>query len=258
MIMIEPRAIQRALARAGFYKGAIDGDFGPASRAAADAALTAAGVDFSGWPFSRRMIAIRQWLLKGAGFDPGALDGVEGPHTRAAAYALSKPSGAALPWIAEAEKAMGLHEVMDGDALRAWLRSDGSTLGDPAKLPWCGDFVETAIKLALPKEKLPLNPYLARNWQSFGEDATGCYGAVIVFWRGRRMGTQGHVGFAIAIDEARGLVEVLGGNQRNEVCRAWLGMDRILAWRAPKGWASKMPAIAGRSSGAAAISTDEA
>jgi hypothetical protein len=66
------------------------------------------------------------------------------------------------------------------------------------------------------------------------------------------------VGFATAIDEARGLVEVLGGNQGNEVSRAWLGMDRILAWRAPKGWASKMPLIGTRSSGSAAISTNEA
>jgi uncharacterized protein (TIGR02594 family) len=255
---MNPTTIQSALKAAGHYSGALDGIFGPRSRAAVDAALAAEGLAFTGWPFSRRMIAIRQWVLKGAGFDPGAIDGVEGPRTRAALYAFSKPSGAALPWITEMEKAMGLHEVMDNDALRAWLRSDGSTLGDPAKLPWCGDFVETAMKLALPKEKLPANPYLARNWAEWGEDATRRYGAVIVFWRGRRIGTQGHVGFATAVDDERGLVEVAGGNQRNEANRAWLGMDRILAWRAPKGWASKMPPIEGRSSGSAAISTNEA
>ena len=256
--MIDPVTIQAALKEAGFYKGELDGDFGPASRAARDAALAEAGVATAGWPHSRLMVAIRQWVLKRAGFDPGPLDGLEGAKTRAAAYAFSKPVGAELPWIKEAEKVIGRHEVMDSEELRAWLRKDGATLGDPAKLPWCGDFVETCIKLALPKEKLPANPYLARNWAEWGEDATRRYGAVIVFWRGTKKGTQGHVGFATAIDEARGLVEVLGGNQGNEVSRAWLGMDRILAWRAPKGWASKMPAIGKLSSGGAAISTNEA
>lgn len=255
---MEAIKIQSALKAAGHYTGELDGIFGPRSRAAADAALTAAGVKLEGWPHSRRMIAIRQWVLKEAGFDPGPVDGVEGPKTRAAAYAFSKPVGVELPWITEAEKVIGHHEVVDSEELRAWLRKDGATLGDPAKLPWCGDFVETAIKLALPKEKVPANPYLARNWADWGEDATRRYGAVIVFWRGTKKGTQGHVGFATAVDEARGLVEVLGGNQGNEVSRAWLGMDRILAWRAPKGWASKMPLIGKLSSGGAAISTNEA
>lgn len=255
---MRPATIQSALKAPGHYSGELDGVFGPRSRAASEAALTASGVKLEAWPHSRRMIAIRQWVLKEAGFDPGPIDGQEGPKTRAAAYAFSKPVGVEPPWIKEAEKVIGHHEVVDSEELRAWLRKDGATLGDPAKLPWCGDFVETAIKLALPKEKVPANPYLARNWADWGEDATRRYGAVIVFWRGRRAGTQGHVGFATAIDEARGLVEVLGGNQGNEVSRAWLGMDRILAWRAPKGWASKMPLIGVRSSGSAAISTNEA
>jgi uncharacterized protein (TIGR02594 family) len=204
------------------------------------------------------MVAIRQWVLKRAGFDPGAIDGLEGEKTRAALYAFSKPVGVELPWITEAEKVIGLHEVMDSDKLRAFLRSDGPTLGEPAKLPWCGDFVETCIGLALPNVKIPANPYLARNWSKWGEPADHRYGAVVVFWRGTKKGTQGHVAFAIAVDEARGLIEVIGGNQGNEVSRAWLGMDRILAWRAPKGWASKMPGIGKHSSGSAAISTNEA
>lgn len=250
--------IQAALKAAGFYTGELDGAFGPASRAARDAALLASGVAIAGWPHSRLMIAIQQWTLKRLGFDPGAIDGQEGPKTRTALYAFSKPSSVELPWLKEAEGVMGLHEVMDSDKLRAFLRSDGASVGDPAKLPWCGDFVETCIKRALPGVKVPGNPYLARNWADWGEDGSGRFGAIIVFWRGRRAGTQGHVAFATAVDEARGLVQVLGGNQGNEVSRAWLGMDRIIAWRAPTGWASKMPPIGNRSSAQAAISTDEA
>jgi len=50
-----------------------------------------------------------------------------------------------LPWMVEAKKVMGLHENRDRAVLAKWLKSDGKTLGDPSKLPWCGDFVDTAI-----------------------------------------------------------------------------------------------------------------
>jgi hypothetical protein len=42
-----------------------------------------------------------------------------------------------LPWIEEGKKVFGLHEVRDNSKLKAWLRSDGQTLGDPKALPWC-------------------------------------------------------------------------------------------------------------------------
>jgi len=211
-------------------------------------------------------IRLIQSGLDKLGHMPGAIDGRWGVRTARALRQLIAANGRAasvvpqgpLPWITEAKTALGRNEARDRSWLMDWLKRDGRSLGDPSKTPWCGDFVETAIKLAIPKEKVPANPYLARNWADWGEDATRRYGAVIVFWRGTKKGTQGHVGFATAIDEARGLVEVLGGNQGNEVSRAWLGMDRILAWRAPKGWASKMPLIGARSSGGAAISTNEA
>ena len=42
------------------------------------------------------------------------------------------------------------------------------------KNPWCGDFVETCIRAALPDEPLPgalgINPYWARNWLLFGQE----------------------------------------------------------------------------------------
>lgn len=260
--MLEPEIIQTALKRAGFYAGEIDGEFGEQSLKATNAALTAAKVRHEAWPHSRRMVAIRQWTLREAGFDPGALDGLEGARTRAAELEFRKPAlGAkqkALPWIVEAEKVKGLHEHLNADELRRWLREDGETVGDPRKLPWCGDFVETAMAKALPKEPLPENPYGARNWATWGEDAKERYGAVIVFWRGKREGWQGHVGFAVGLDRARGRVLVLGGNQGDRVSTAWLGLDRVLAWRAPTGWAKKMPGIDAISSGGAALSTNEA
>ena len=54
----------------------------------------------------------------------------------------------ALPWITEAKTALGRNEGRDRTWLLDWLKRDGRSLGDPGKNPWCGDFVETCIRMA--------------------------------------------------------------------------------------------------------------
>jgi uncharacterized protein (TIGR02594 family) len=131
-----------------------------------------------------------------------------------------------LPWIVEGKKVFGLHEINDNTKLTAWLRSDGQRLGDPSKLPWCGDYVETAIKNSLPKEPFSgavgKNPYWARNWLKFGHSCTPRYGAIIVFSRGK----GGHVGFVVGEDDND--YYVLGGNQSNMVNISRISGDRYL------------------------------
>jgi peptidoglycan hydrolase-like protein with peptidoglycan-binding domain len=120
--------------------------------------------------------------------------GTIGPMTQAAIVAASgDPSRRpmVLPWMEEAKRRLGFKECEDSAALRARLKSDGASVGDPAKLPWCGDFVETAIALTLPHEPLPSNPYLARNWLTFGRLVASAPGAVLVFWRGARTCIEG-------------------------------------------------------------------
>lgn len=95
----------------------------------------------------------------------------------------------------------------------------------------CGDFVETCIALALPQETLPRNPYLARNWLTFGKKSGPALGAVAVFWRGSRNGTSGHVGFYAGEDATH--IHVLGGNQSNRVSIARISKDRLLGYRIP-------------------------
>lgn len=136
-----------------------------------------------------------------------------------------------MPWMAQALRKKGLHEKRNNIELRKFLKSDGPTLGDPAKLPWCGDFVETCIALTLPTAVLPTNPYLARNWGKFGATVDPCFGSILVFWRGSISGTSGHVGFYYSEDDTH--FHVLGGNQSNSVNVSKLDKKRLLSAQLP-------------------------
>jgi len=138
-----------------------------------------------------------------------------------------------LPWIEDLKKIEGLHEVRDNAAIRAYLRSDGGkTLGDPKKLPWCGDAVDTSMFNALPKEPRPgalgKNPYRARNWALFGERGL-YYGSVLVFVRQG----GGHVGYAMGITRDRKHYLVFGGNQGDMANVKPIAVDRCIASRWP-------------------------
>ncbi len=146
---------------------------------------------------------------------------------------MSSPSPALpiVPWIVEFEKVLGWHEVRDRDRLARWLRSDGKTLGDPSKLPWCGDAMDTALALALPDEPRPgdlgKNPYWALNWQFLGRKCPPCFGAVGVFKRT----SGGHVGVLIGQDDTA--YHVLGGNQSDAITRTWIDKKRMVDARWP-------------------------
>lgn len=139
---------------------------------------------------------------------------------------LFRPKPKELPWIIEGKKVFGLHESRNKTKLTAWLKSDGQRLGDTEEMPWCGDYVETAIKNSLPDEPfigaVGKNPYWARNWLKFGKTTEPCYGAVIVFSRGK----GGHVGFVVGEDDTD--YYVLGGNQSNMVNVVRISKDRFL------------------------------
>ena len=173
------------------------------------------------------------------GHSPGAIDGLWGLRTARAMKALLAANGRVagvvppglLPWITEAKSALGRHEARDRSWLMDWLKRDGRSLGDPSKNPWCGDFVETCIRVALPDEPLlgalGTNPYRARNWLLFGQEVKPTLGAVLVFSRG----SGGHVGFAMGQDDRHFYVH--GGNQSNAVTIARIAKSRLLGARWP-------------------------
>ena len=107
-------------------------------------------------------IRLIQSGLEKLGHAPGAIDGQWGVRTARALKQLIAANGRAasmaspgpLPWITEAKTALGRNEARDRTWLMDWLKRDGRSLGDPSKNPWCGDFVETCIRMGLPDEPL--------------------------------------------------------------------------------------------------------
>jgi uncharacterized protein (TIGR02594 family) len=139
------------------------------------------------------------------------------------------------PWTEDVAKILNYDEKTDNALLKAYLFSDKKTVGDPAKIAWCGDLVHTAFNRTLPKEVYPKalasNPYWARNWAEFGKPALkDYYGMVLVF---SREGGGGHVGFAVGYDSKQKAYLVRGGNQSNKVSDTWISEDRLLAKRWP-------------------------
>jgi uncharacterized protein (TIGR02594 family) len=195
-------------------------------------------------------IATIQQALRTAGYDPGPIDGIWGrrsvracrdyqaahgltpdgvcgPLTLAALFPAGAPA-VPLPWFSEAQRLVGTREA-PGGANNPVILDWASDLGIPYTgddVPWCGLFVSHCLGATLPDEPLPASPLWARAWLGFGRRVTPRVGAVLVFWRGKRTGTQGHVGFYAAEDASA--YHVLGGNQGDRVSVARISKTRLL------------------------------
>ncbi|SOB97611.1 uncharacterized protein (TIGR02594 family), partial [Rhodobacter sp. JA431] len=154
-----------------------------------------------------------------------------GPLTEAALMGGAQQRARAdIPWMAEASRMLGIHEARDTARLKAWFDKAVNWI-DPREIPWCGAFVATCIRSALPGEVLPDNPLGARAWGGFGKACAPVFGSVLTFWRGSRAGWQGHVGFYWG--EEAGAYHVLGGNQSNAVSVTRISKARLLTARWP-------------------------
>lgn len=235
------REVQTALLSLGYNPGDVDGIAGATTRKAVRAFQQAAGLVADG------IAGPETWAALATG-----LRSAGKPHATTVPRAATPP-----PWHEELLRRKGLHETRDRFSLMAWLRSDGKTLGDPSKLPWCGDAIETCIALTLPDEPLPMNPYLARNWLKLGIGLeTPALGAVLVFWRGSKAGTSGHVGLYVGEDAEA--LHVLGGNQSDAITIARLDRSRLLGIRWPKSYPKSSVGRVLLSFRGGAISSDEA
>lgn len=210
--MITISDIQAKLNARGFHSGTVDGILG-----------------------RQTIQAIKAFQIQRP---PMAVDGIPGPRTLAELFRndpmqTEKASVlVGIPWLDLAITKKGLSENTNNAELKKFLHSDGGSIGDPALIPWCGDFVETCIALTLVSEILPANPYLARNWMHFGVPCEPQLGAIAVFWRGSKNGTNGHVAFVVG--KGNGVLYILGGNQANRVSVMAKSTTQLLGTRWPK------------------------
>jgi uncharacterized protein (TIGR02594 family) len=164
-------------------------------------------------------------------------DGIVGPRTRAALFGPEapgeRPATDDMPWYAEAIRLVGTREIAGPKSNEVILAMadtiDIDYSGDD--IPWCGLFVGHCVGATLGDEPLPANPLGARQWLRFGEDCTPQVGAILVFWRGKKNGWQGHVGFYHGEDTTH--YHVLGGNQSDSVNVMRIDRKRLLGARWP-------------------------
>ena len=161
-------------------------------------------------------------------------------------------------WMAEARKLIGTKEL-PGAANNPVIMSWGNRLGARVlgiaygadSVPWCGLFAAHCVSVA--GLKPPPIAIRAKAWATWGEPVMGYppLGAIAVF--SRKGG--GHVGFVQSVN-MDGSLNILGGNQGDEVNIRRFTRDRLIALRWPKGVAAGPPA--GTSVVAAANTTGEA
>lgn len=217
----------------------VDGDWGRKSQAAL------------------RRFQAREGLAVTGMADQGTVDALRrAPENAPASQALPEravPDERMPPWMAELHRKMGLHEVRDNAVLARWLRRWGRFLGDPARLPWCGDAVESAIAKTLRDEPLPSNPFWAQAWNTFGIDAgVPLIGSIGVI---RWSKSAGHVGFVAGVSGSQ--IHLLGGNQSNAINIRAFPAGKFLGFRWPVTFPVRRypPLVAGAPSGGGAGAT---
>lgn len=232
------REIQIALRKVGFDPGEIDGVWGRRTIAAVKAFQQAQGLEADGivGPATARALAG---------------DGGDGPSDSDAGHATP------LVWFEEALRLVGTKEDPgpgSNQRIIHWAR-DCNIDYKSDDIPWCGLFVAHCIASTLPEEPLPTAPLGARSWCRFGAPSEPVQGAVLVFWRGKKDGPFGHVGFYRGEDGDA--YHVLGGNQSDSVNTCRISKGRLLESRWPLTAASLRGARV-EAKGSGALSHDEA
>lgn len=98
-------------------------------------------------------------------------------------------------------------------------------------IPWAGLFVAWVVaQSGVDKSLIPKKLLTNRSWLEFGKPTDSPRkGDIVIFWRGSRNGTKGHVGFYQSEDEE--VIRVLGGNQSNAVSITRIPKKHLLGYR---------------------------
>lgn len=237
--------IQRELVSVNDRAITVDNIPGPETAAAAAEAL---GIDITG-----HLTASRMWqtIQNRLGI---TADGEPGPITRGAvARALMQDDPTAgesgdtlLDPYGLARTYIGTKEIpgkRDNPLIVRWARTVASWVSDD-ETAWCSSFVNAMAK-ATGRECS--DSLAARSWLDVGERVSlrdARPGDVVIFWRGKKNGWQGHVAFFEYYNEKRELLYVLGGNQGNEVNVSGYPKARLLGIRRLRNIDGPQPALA--------------
>jgi uncharacterized protein (TIGR02594 family) len=136
----------------------------------------------------------------------------------------------AMPYYTIAKAEIGVSEILGSKHADRILQYHQATdlKASTDEISWCSSFVNWCMKEA----GMPYtNKANARSWVKWGHRVKkpNKGSTVCVFWRGKRDGWQGHVGFFAGEDEDN--ILVLGGNQGNQVCYKWYSKDQLLEYR---------------------------
>jgi uncharacterized protein (TIGR02594 family) len=145
-------------------------------------------------------------------------------------------------WLVNYLRYRGIHEMHGNSSnpiiLELLDRADGSDDGKNLQnihddeTPYCssalcGNFEE--LGFTSPRSAM------ARSWEHWGVHLIGpALGCVVVFWRGSRSGSNGHVGLVAGRDQHGNLV-VFGANQGDQFKYSNFDTERVLSYRWPEG-----------------------
>ena len=146
-----------------------------------------------------------------------------------------------LNWIKIARNYVGVKEIKGAKhnpiVIELWRAAFEATAQPvPAvfkndETAWCGGFVGGVLAKAGLGRHIPKSFPMARSWLTAGSKLNNpAYGCVVVFWRGSRTGSSGHVGFVVGRDK-RGNLMVLGGNQGDAINIKPFSTARVLGYR---------------------------
>lgn len=131
-------------------------------------------------------------------------------------------------WYGFAKVEWGVKEIYGKKHNPRVLEYHASTGGfDTDEVAWCSSFVNWCIAKAGVRGTRKAN---ARSWMNWGVATNNPQiGDIVVFYRGKKSGWMGHVGFYAG--ERGGKILVLGGNQNNSVCYQYYGKSKLLGYR---------------------------
>jgi len=168
--------------------------------------------------------------------------------------------GSKVPtWMPIAQSYVGTDEIRGSkdnpvivkyfdDVGHGWVKDD--------ETPWCAAFVGAVLEESGHKSSGSL---AARSYLDWGHKVDRPkYGDIVVFWRGKKSGWQGHVAFFVR--ETKSYVYVLGGNQGDSVNVSRYAKNRVLGYRRPSTMAASRTTkgVGGAAVGAGTVAAGQA